>query len=83
MADGPPLLVVLSTPAWHIDAVRGPSTQHCEERFAPRSNLDRTSEVGPRLLRSARNDHIALRFNLIESCSRARSSQAETLPNLS
>jgi hypothetical protein len=28
------LLVVHSTPAWHIDAVRGPSTQHCERSEA-------------------------------------------------
>ena len=29
-----PLLVLTLPPVWHIDAVRGPSTQHCERSEA-------------------------------------------------
>src|SRR5215472_16132979 len=39
---------------------------HCEERVARRSNLDRTSVGGARLLRSARNDSYSSPFDLVE-----------------
>jgi hypothetical protein len=38
-------------------AIKG---RHCEERFARRSNLDRTSEIGPRLLPRGSGPRVAM-----------------------